>query len=147
MTRQDAFLQQAKHVVFYGLKRSGKGFAFDVLRGLRTHSPSLQITAVHLHTTKVDALPAALSAQEITPKPDSAVVVLSASNARSAIEDAARAGVQRVWLTMNAGTKDNLTYSTQLGMEAVGGCPLLFIPDAGFPHNVHRWLAKLFGKV
>jgi predicted CoA-binding protein len=147
MTKQMEFLDAMQHVAFYGLKRSGKGFAYDVLHGLEDAYPKAQFTAVHPEVSELDGHEAVKGASAIEPKPDAAIIVLKPGNARQAIDDVHLAGIPRLWLVMGCDSRDNIEYARGLGMAAIGGCPLLFITGLGFPHNFHRWLAKLFGKL
>jgi len=146
-TSQDQFLSSAQHIAFYGLKRSGKGFAQDILKGLQSYRDELAITAVHPEADSLHDLPVVQCASQIKPAADSAVVMLKPADAIAAIDDAAHGGVKRIWLAMDSSNTANLQRARDCGMEVVDGCPLLFLPDQGFPHNFHRWLARLFGKL
>jgi predicted CoA-binding protein len=148
-TNQNSFLESAEPIAFYGLSRKGKGFAYDVLKAVRESQPDTPATAVHPSADDLPAanLPVARSAKDLSPPAGRAIVVLASKDAGAALEDAAAAGVKRVWLVMEACSKENRVRAKSLGVEVVDGCPLLFIPDQAFPHNFHRWLAKLFGKL
>jgi predicted CoA-binding protein len=128
-------------VAIYGLSRSGKGYARDVLTALRTSSPGAAIYAVH------PSAKAVRSAKEIQPQPALAVIVLKPEDARKALEDAAGAGARKVWLVMNACSLANKKYAESQGMQVVGGCPILFSDKPESIHGFHRAIAKLFGKV
>jgi predicted CoA-binding protein len=142
------FLKTKGPVALYGLSRTRKGYAREVLSALRVSSPTAEIFAVHPSARNGDLHGVALvrSAQEIE-EPELAVIVLKPEDARKALEDAANAGAQKVWLVMNAASKENQEYAAKRGMQVVGGCPMLFVDDPVFPHSVHRAIAKLFGKV
>jgi predicted CoA-binding protein len=143
------FMKTEGPVAIYGLSRSGKGYARDVLTALRTSSPGAAIYAVH-PSAKADELHGALavrSAKEIQPQPALAVIVLKPEDARKALEDAAGAGARKVWLVMNACSLANKKYAESQGMQVVGGCPILFSDKPESIHGFHRAIAKLFGKV
>jgi len=144
MKDQYRFLDSARRIAFYGLKRDGTGFAYQVLNGLLAFNPNFLIIPVHQSAGKLAGRRAFYSAKLISPAAESAVIVLNADNARSALEDAKAGGVRQTWLVLSAAGVSNLDYARSIGMPAVGGCPLLFIPGLGFPHNLHRGMAKLF---
>lgn len=146
-TSQDLFLKTAHHVAFYGLKRSGKGFARDILKSLRAFRNELSITAVHPEANSLDDLPVVKHAAQIKPAADCALVMLKPADAKAAIDDAAHGGIKRIWLALDSANPANRQLARDRGMEVVDGCPLLFLPDQGFPHNFHRWLARIFGKL
>jgi predicted CoA-binding protein len=147
MSSPQVFLSSAGHVAFYGLKQSGQGFGHDVLKGLTYHRPDLQVTAVHPAAETVTHLRVVRSAGAMTEPADCAVIVLKPADAHYAIDDAYQAGIEQVWLVMNAASPTNVEHAEALGLQVTKGCPLLFIEGLGFPHNLHRGLAKLFGKV
>jgi len=148
-TDQDKFLNSTEPLAFYGLSRKGKGFAYDVLKAVRGFQPNASITALHPTADELPAanLPVARSAKDISPPPARAIAVLASKDAGTALTDAAAAGIKLVWLVMNACSKENRELARNLGMEVVDGCPMLFMPGQAFPHNFHRWLAKLFRKI
>lgn len=144
MQDQYRFLESARITAFYGLKRDGKGFAYTVLEGIRKAAPTLKIVPVHPSAAKLAGLTACYSARAINPAPNSAIIVLGPDNARAALEDARAGGVKQAWLVLAAASADNLRYARSIGLPAVGGCPLVFLPGQAFPHNLHRGIAQLF---
>lgn len=149
MIRQNSFLESSGPLAFYGLSRKGKGFAYEVLNAVRNHQPELPITAIHPEAPELPLsnIRVVQSAAKVDPLPARAMVVLKAKDARQALEDAAEAGVKEVWLVMDACSKANRDLAQDKGIEVIDGCPLLFVPKPSFPHNIHRAIAKLFGKV
>jgi len=147
MNPQTQFLAAARHLAFYGLKRSGEGYAHDVLKGLRRLHPEYVITAIHPEADEVGGLPAVRSASRLRPAADSAIVVLKPARAAQAIDDAAQAGVRRIWLAMNAHNETTRRQAQDRGLTVVNGCPLLFMPDQELPHRIHRWLAQVFRRI
>lgn len=140
-------LQSARRVAFYGLKRSGQGFANQVLDNWRRHTPELEPIAVRADGQSLDGLETVRSLGEIDPRPDLAVVVLNPQAAQAAIDDAARAQQRRIWLVLNAASRENVSLASDLGMDVVVGCPLMYMPAAGFVHRLHGWLANLFTRL
>jgi predicted CoA-binding protein len=142
------FLKTTGPVALYGLSRTRNGFAREVLSALRATSPTAEIFAVHpsARNANLHGVASVRSAQDIE-EPELAVIVLKPEDARKALEDAANAGAQKVWLVMNAASKENQEYAEKRGMQVVGGCPMLFVDDPVFPHSIHRAIAKLFGKI
>lgn len=147
MIRQRQILESTRRLAFYGLRRSGQGFANTVLDDWRQHTPDLEVIAVRPDGEALAGLQTVRSAADIEPSPDAAVVVLSSDHAHAAVDDVARAGLRHLWLVLNAASRENVALANELGLEVAGGCPLLFMPHTGFPHNLHRGLARLFGRL
>ncbi|MBN2083158.1 CoA-binding protein [bacterium] len=144
---QDQFLNNMKRVAYYGLKRTGKGFAAALLEELKNFRRDAAFIPVHPSAEWIGDLPAVRSAVEISPAADSAIIILSTEKTPKALEDVALAGIKHVWLVLEAFNDDTEQLALEHNMEPVSGCPLLFMPKIGFPHNVHRYLAKLFKKI
>jgi predicted CoA-binding protein len=144
MSEQERFLEASQHTAIYGLSRTGKGFAYTVLDALRKHNPQLRFSAIHPDRPQLKGLMVYASAEHVQPKPDAAIVILPPDKARHALDDVAAGGIHHVWLVLEAATEANLDYAGNLGLETARGCPMLYMEDAGFPHNMHRWIAKLF---
>ena len=147
MKPQVEFLLSAKHLVFYGLTRRGYGFSHDVFNAVRQFRNDLPMTIVHPEMPEFAEAPVVINAQYIQPPPDKAMIVLGPSDAATALKDAALAGIKSVWLVQNAADVANLELAAHNKISVVRGCPLLFIPGLGFPHNWHRAVAHLFGNV
>lgn len=147
MLTPDEFFAQCRYLAFYGCKRNNTGYGALVLAGVAGQLDQTSITLVHPLEYRRTTYRSVNSAVHCRPAPDSALIVLNPEQAADALRDAAQAGVQRAWLVLNAASADNLALARVLGVETVDGCPLLFLPGQGFPHNLHRGLAKLFGRI
>lgn len=147
MKPQVRFLQEGKRVAFYGLKRGGSGFANQVFDSWRKHTPDLEPVAVRPDGEPVDGLPSVRSSSEIDPLPDLAVVMLNPQDAQAAIDDAARSRLRRIWLVLNAASRENVALARDLGLDVAVGCPLMYMPNAGFVHRLHGWFANLFTRL
>jgi len=147
MRPQVRFLEEAKRVAFYGLKRDGGGFANQVLDSWRQHKSGFEAIAVRPDGESIDGLRTVRSSSEIDPLPDLAVVMLNPQSAQTAIDDAARAQLRRIWLVLNAASRENVALANDLGMDVAVGCPLMYMPNAGFVHRLHGWFANLFTRL
>ena len=144
MEEHEQFLEARQFVAIYGLSRTGKGFAYVVRDAMQSHNPQLRVCAIHPDRPQLEGMMVYASAEQVVPRPDAAVVVLPPDKARHALDDIAASGIHHVWLVLEAASEANMDYAGNLGLEVVRGCPMLYMEEAGFPHNLHRWLAKLF---
>ena len=147
MTDQEQFLNKASHVVIYGLSRSGQGYAYAVLKAIQNHPVHPKVTAVHPEAESLEGVDVVRSATAIDPPPDRAVIVLPEEKTLAAITDAGRAGIRDLWLAMRANAPANREYAETKLMSVVEGCPILFVPNPAFPCSIHRFFARLVGKV
>ena len=130
-------------VVIYGLSRKGEGFSWSIFRHMARTFPGIRWQAVHPEEPRFAKIPCSATVKGIKPVPDLAIIVLRGNAAIDALNDAAAAGVKRVWFPMT-GSRQALDEAARLGMLVRTDCPLCHTPKAGFPHNTHRWLMRVF---
>jgi uncharacterized protein len=76
---------------------------------------------------------------------DGVVIEVPKEETASWMEQAADAGVTRVWIHMGRETPEALAIAGERGIEVCSGtCAVQYI-DRGFPHNIHRFFRKLSG--
>lgn len=50
-----------------------------------------------------------------------------------------------VWLSQGTASEDAVEAAEETGTDLIAGsCPLMYLDDLKFPHNIHRFLAKTF---
>ena len=88
------------------------------------------------------------------PEPvDGALIMVGPDHATEAVEDAAAAGVEKIWLFKGLGAKgaaspDAVSACERHGLQTVAGaCPLMFLEPVGSVHRIHRSLRQLRGGV
>jgi len=88
--------------------------------------------------------------QDVEPKVEAAIAVVPPSQQEIIVNDCAEAGVKSLWLHEHvmkgiSNTKA-IAACEQKGVSCiVGFCPMMFIPNTGFPHNFHAMIMKVFG--
>lgn len=88
---------------------------------------------------------AAASLLDVKPRPEAALVMVPAEKAAGVVADAVLAGIPKVWLHRGAGQGSVSDAAVRLAESArldlvKGECPLMFLPQAGLIHRVHRFL-------
>jgi predicted CoA-binding protein len=86
--------------------------------------------------------------QDVQPTVSSALLMTSASVTESVVRDCIAAGVKRIWMYRGGGRGSATPEAVRLCEEneiAVipGECPLMFLPDAGWIHRLHRFAKKV----
>lgn len=88
--------------------------------------------------------------QEIAPPVEAALVMTPASATEGVVRDCATAGVRRVWMYRATGqgsvSDAAQAFCREQGMAVSQGCPFMFFPKPGFPHQVHGWLLRVTGR-
>ena len=79
--------------------------------------------------------------------PEKAEAVYIATNPVSAseiIDQAIAIGAKRIWLQFGAYNKELIQKCKDAGLAVHAGCLLMYIPNAGFMHSLHRVAYELF---
>ena len=88
------------------------------------------------------------SLREIPVKPGSVVVSVKPEKVIPILEEAVDLGIMNIWLQQGSESPAALAFAAEKKLNRIHGyCLIMFLNDLGFPHNLHRGLAKLFGKM
>lgn len=78
-----------------------------------------------------------------TPWDDSA-----AEFTKDAVRQCKEQGTMRVWIYTDGDPSPAIAIAEKEGLDpSAGQCPCLYITNGGFPHNLHRFIAKLLGQI
>jgi uncharacterized protein len=138
----DRFLQ-SERVAVVGVSRNPKEFANAVYRQFRDRG--YEVFPVNPNTDEVEGVRCYRTIAEL-PDVDGALIMVPAAGAAEVVEQCAARGIERVWLHRGAGqgsvTDEAVDAAHAAGIDVVdGACPLMFLPDTGWFHRLHRRLA------
>ncbi len=137
------FVVQRKLAVV-GVSRSGKKFGNSAYRELK--AKGYQLFPIHpdAETIEGDKCFRALSA---LPEPvDGLLIVVPPAQTEKVVEEAAAAGIERVWMQQGAESPVAIRFCEEHGISTVyGECILMYAEPVSFFHRTHRWLRGLFG--
>ncbi|HEY3296669.1 MAG TPA: CoA-binding protein [bacterium] len=139
------FLAQ-KRIAVVGASRKPGSFSHKLFHDLWKHG--YDAVPVNPGTSNYDDLPCAARVQDIVPPVGAALVMTSDRHTGQAVRDCAAAGISRVWIHLGAGktplSPEDIEFCRDNGIRVITGyCPYMFLPDSGFPHNFHGWIARL----
>lgn len=138
----DRFLQ-SERVAVVGVSRNPKEFANAVYREFRDRG--YEVFPVNPNTDEVEGVRCYRTIAEL-PDVDGVLIMVPAAGAAQVVEQCAARGIERVWLHRGAGqgsvTDEAVDAARAAGIDVVdGACPLMFLPDTGWFHRLHRRLA------
>jgi uncharacterized protein len=138
----DRFLQ-SERVAVVGVSRNPKEFANAVYREFRDRG--YEVLPVNPNTDEVEGVRCYRTIAEL-PDVDGALIMVPAAGAAEVVEQCAARGIERVWLHRGAGqgsvADEAVDAARAAGIDVVdGACPLMFLPDTGWFHRLHRRLA------
>jgi predicted CoA-binding protein len=78
---------------------------------------------------------------------DGVVIEVPREETKSWVEQAAAAGIPRVWIHMNRDTPEALAVARDKGMEVcTGTCAVQYLTTGLSPHAIHRAIRKILGR-
>ena len=143
-----AFLT-ARRIAVVGVSRNEKDFSRYILKELLRRG--YEAVPVNPSLTEAEGRRAFARVSEIAPPVEAALLLTSPAATDAALRDVLAAGVRKVWLHRGGGpgcaTPEVLALCEASGVEPVTDlCPFMALPDAGFPHAVHGFLRRHFGR-
>ena len=140
----DAFLSQ-KSLALVGVRRDGlSGFGNAARKELAEQGYELHV--VHPEADRIADQPCAHTLAEVASSVGGVVLVTPPAQTLKLVEEAAAAGIRRVWMQQGSESPDALRYCEQHGIEAVHGeCILMFAEPTAWFHRAHRWARQSFG--
>jgi uncharacterized protein len=146
--RANEFLAQ-RRIALVGVSRDPRDLSRTLFRELRQRG--YDVVPVHPELTSADGVPCARQLQDVSPAVQGALLMTPPAVTERVVHDCAEAGVARVWMHRGAGrgavSPAAVAFCRERGMSVVdGACPFMFLPDAGFVHRGHGFLARLLGR-
>jgi predicted CoA-binding protein len=111
------------------------------------------VVPVHPTIAELDGRRCAHALGAIGGHVDGVIVMVGADRALDVIDEAAAAGIGRVWLFRGIGSAGAMSTEAveaceRHGIEVVAGaCPLMFLDPAGAVHRFHRSMRRMRGAV
>lgn len=88
------------------------------------------------------------SLSEISDHLDGVIIITRADGAKKAIRECINLGIKKVWLYPGSKCKEAINLAKENDIELMyKACPLLYLEPVKFPHSLHRWIVKAFGKL
>jgi uncharacterized protein len=137
----------AQHTLaLVGISRGGRGFGNVVLRELTARG--YKVLPVHPEAREIDGQRCWPGLSDLPEPVGGLVIVLPPSQTLRVLTDALAAGIRRVWMQQGSDSPLAVRFCREHGIQAVRGeCLLMFANPGAFPHNVHRGIWRLLGKL
>lgn len=146
-TIEDFLAQQ--RIAMVGLSRDPKDFSWTLFHEFVRRG--YDVLPVNPNAAEIDGRPCFPRVQNISPPPDAAIVMTSATACEAVARDCAEAGIRRIWLYAPGGGESKVNakaveFCRANGIQVIPGeCPYMFWRGANFGHRLHGWLNKISG--
>lgn len=148
LNRIETFLKH-KRLAMVGVSRDPRDFSRVVFRELLQRQ--YDVVPVNPAATSIEDRTCYALLQEIQPPVEAALILTPPEVTEDVVHECVAAGVKSIWLHRAVGvgavSQNALSYCKEHHIEVVAGyCPLMFLPNTGFIHRVHRFFSKLSGR-
>jgi predicted CoA-binding protein len=138
-----------KRFLVVGVSRNPKDFSRTLFRELRARG--YDAVPVNPEVPEVDGVRCFAHAAEVTPAAKGALLLTKPAVTERVVRDCDDAAVRVVWMYRAVGagavSRAAVDFCRARGMRVIEGeCPFLFLPKAGWPHQLHGFCRKVLGK-
>jgi predicted CoA-binding protein len=140
----DEFLRQQRFAMI-GVSRDPRDFSRTVFRAFLERG--YEVVPIHPEATEMEGRQCASSIGAIQPPVEGVLFLTPPRVTASLIRDCAATGVKRVWMFRATGagavSPDAIAFCAEQGIDVVPGeCPLMFLPNTGWVHRLHRFVLQ-----
>lgn len=140
----DDFLAQ-KTLAVVGVSRNSQKFGNAIFNELK--AKGYQVYPVNPQAEKIGEDKCYPSLAALPAGVEGVVVVVPPAKAEQVVQDAAQAGIKRVWLQQGAQTSAAIKAAQDKDLRVIAGeCILMYARPAAFFHRAHGFVWKMIGK-
>jgi predicted CoA-binding protein len=139
------FLSQ-RTLALVGASRDPKAFSSMASKELR--AKGVRVIPVNPNADTIMGERCYPSLADLPERVDGALIMTPPSQTEAVVRDAAAAGIKQVWMQQGAESPAAIQFCQENGISEVHGeCILMFASGRSFPHNMHRLVWGLLGKL
>jgi predicted CoA-binding protein len=130
------FLAQ-RRLAMVGVSHEPKDFSRMLFRAFRERN--FDVVPVNPGTKDIEGTTCYPRLQDLEPPVDTALLMTPPAVTDEVVKDCADAGIRRVWMYRKSPAA--VAFCEAHGMSVIAGeCPMMFLPQVGFIHRLHRWI-------
>jgi predicted CoA-binding protein len=135
-----------KDIAVIGASTNKKKFGYIVFEALR--KKQFNVFPVNPHNADIEGIQCYPDIFSLPKNVRAAVFITKPEITLNVVKQICNRGVIKyLWFQQGAEDKDAIAIAEQNGMKVIHGeCILMFIKSSIFPHNMHGFFRKLFGK-
>ena len=134
-----------KKVAIVGASRGGKKFGNAAAKELKERG--YEVFYIHPEVDEIDGYPAHPNLEAIKDQVECVWVSVPPERGKAILQDAAAAGLKKVWLQQGADSTDLVKLADDLGLDLISGkCILMYAEPVRSFHKFHQVIWKLIGQ-
>ncbi len=137
-----------KRVALIGASRKKSKYGGMLLKELKKRG--YDVVPVNPNASEIEGIKCFANIGEVNPPVNVAFAVVPPSEQEKVAKEAAEAGIKTLW--MHEHVMKGVSNPAAIGVLEnrgvgciTGFCPMMFMPNTGLPHNIHKAIMGLFG--
>jgi len=136
----------SKKIAVVGFSRNGK--KFGNMAGKELLKRGYEIYPVHPEAAELEGLKCYPNLKGLEGNAEALLVCIPPQGVPAVLEEAAQAGLKRVWLQQGSWSKEVQQTIESLGLQVVSKkCILMYAPPVTSIHKFHRTIVSIFGRL
>lgn len=135
------FFNKYHRFAIIGLSRNPKSFGRGACKFLAAQGCTL--VAVNPLQDNIDGI-VSVPSLDLVPEVDGAIFFTNPRVTAQLLPQCLEKGIKRVWFQQGAADEAVLRMAKQMDISYTNSCVFLHHPKAGFPHTIHRAIARIF---
>jgi hypothetical protein len=137
---------KGKTYALFGVSLNKRKFGNTIYKEMKKRG--YNVFPVNKNLTTYDRVKCFSFLKDIPEKLDGVVICAKPEKAVSLMQESVDLGIKRVWLQQGSQSAEAIKLGQGKDMVIhFRSCALLYLEPVKFPHSVHRWLAKVLGKL
>jgi predicted CoA-binding protein len=139
------FLDQ-KTIAVIGVSRSPKKFSRMVYDAFK--KKGYTVYAVNPNAENIEADVCYKNIHSLPKQAEGIVIITPSKETEKIVRQALDAGITRIWIQQGAESEEAILFCRKNGLKVIDHqCICMFLQPQAFPHNIHRFIWKLVGKM
>jgi uncharacterized protein len=145
MQNIERFLKN-KEIAIIGASKDRKKFGNIVMRFLDKRG--YEVYPVNPVSIEIEGKPSYLSVHDLPEKVKAAVFITKPDVSETILSEIINGKkIGHIWLQQGAENQNAVLSAEKVGLNIIHGeCIMMFAKQSGFPHSIHRFFKKTFGK-
>jgi predicted CoA-binding protein len=134
------------NIAVAGVSRNNKKFGNSAYHYLK--DKGFNVFQINPFISRIDDDICYKNLNEIPEKVESLLIVLPPEKSGDVLKEAFTLGIKNIWFQNGSESDEAVKACEEKGINTVyKQCVLMFIEPVTFPHNFHRWITKVTGKI
>ena len=103
---------------------------------------------VHRTAESLEGIKCYNSIKDLPQNIEGIILVIPPVETEKIVKEIAALGIKQVWMQQGSSSEKAVKYCKENGINVISKeCILMFLEKPGFPHNFHKWVWGLIGRV